>query len=109
VIFSSVHTNEHDGYDQMAARMAELAARQPGFLGMETVKENGTGITVSYWKDTDAIQAWKRQAEHRLAQQEGRERWYGQYRLRVARVERDYGFDKRAPQADEKRRETVKE
>jgi heme-degrading monooxygenase HmoA len=92
VIFTSLRTEGDHGYDQMAARMVELAAQQPGFLGVESVRDaTGLGITVSYWESEDAIRRWKAQTEHRQAQAKGRTQWYAGYQLRVARVERDYG------------------
>jgi heme-degrading monooxygenase HmoA len=79
----------------MAAEMDALAAEQPGYLGIESVRvEGGLGITVSYWADDASARTWKDVAEHRAAQQLGRERWYEAYRLRVATVERDYGFER---------------
>jgi heme-degrading monooxygenase HmoA len=90
VIFTSVRTDEDAGYAATAARMAELAAQQPGYLGIEGARDR-LGITVSYWTTPAAALAWKRVAEHRLAQQLGRERWYRTYRVRVATVEREYG------------------
>ena len=90
VIFSSLRSEVDDGYADTAAQMLELAARQPGFLGVESVRET-LGITVSYWRDLDSIRQWKRQADHRQAQKMGREKWYSQYRTRIALVERDYG------------------
>jgi len=89
VIFSSLQSDVGDGYAETAARMMELAARQPGFLGVESVREE-LGITVSYWSDLESIQRWKAQAEHLQAQKMGREKWYTQYKTRIARVERDY-------------------
>ena len=89
VIFSSLRSDAGDGYAETAARMMELAARQPGFLGVESVREE-LGITVSYWSDLESIQRWKAQAEHLQAQKMGREKWYTQYKTRIARVERDY-------------------
>jgi heme-degrading monooxygenase HmoA len=93
VIFTSVRTGVDQGYAAMADRMMELAALQPGFLGVESARE-GLGITVSYWDSLEAIQGWKADAEHLVAQQTGRSDWYAQYKTRIARVERDYGFDK---------------
>lgn len=91
VIFTSRHADNLDGYDSMARHMAELAAQQPGFLGVESVRgADGLGITVSYWKSRTAVVAWKRHAEHSLAQDLGRKRWYSHYQVRVAKVERDY-------------------
>jgi len=76
----------------MAERMVELAAQQPGFLGVESVRDaGGLGITVSYWESEEAIARWKANAEHQIAQDAGKKTWYGEYRIRVARVERDYG------------------
>ncbi|MGE5649528.1 MAG: antibiotic biosynthesis monooxygenase family protein [Bacillota bacterium] len=91
VIFTSLRTDGDNGYADTARRMVELAAQQPGFLGIESVRD-GIGITVSYWESPDAIRAWKANAEHQLAQERGRGDWYSAYRIRIARVERDYGF-----------------
>ncbi len=89
VIFSSQRTEGDQGYTAMAERMVELARRQPGFLGVESVRDaEGFGITVSYWQDEASIAAWKAHAEHAVAQRLGRERWYGAFSLRVCRVER---------------------
>jgi heme-degrading monooxygenase HmoA len=90
VIFSSERNADIEGYAETAARMLELAAEQPGFLGVESVRED-LGITVSYWADLESIRQWKAQAEHRLAQQMGMDKWYSSYKTRVALVERDYG------------------
>jgi len=93
VIFASQRMAGDNGYAAMAEHMESLAAQQPGFLGIESVRDaDGLGITVSYWESLEAIRAWKEQAEHRTAQRLGRERWYRSYRLRISRVERDYGF-----------------
>jgi heme-degrading monooxygenase HmoA len=92
VIFVSHRNGDDDAaYERTAARMLELAARQPGFLGVDTARADG-GITVSYWTDENAIAAWKRAAEHAEARAAGRARWYDAYEIRVARVERAYGF-----------------
>ena len=90
VIFTSLRAEGDQGYGAMAARMLELSAMQPGFLGVESARE-GVGITVSYWANLEAIQRWKQQAEHLKAQRLGRERWYSTFKVRIARVERDYG------------------
>ena len=72
----------------MAARMLELASQQPGFLGVESAREE-IGITVSYWADLESIRNWKKNSEHMLAQKRGRELWYSAFKTRIARVERD--------------------
>lgn len=91
VIFSSVRTDGDNGYSEMASAMANLAAEQPGYLGFESAREE-VGITVSYWRNREAILAWKKNLEHLVAQRIGKERWYESYRVRVALVERDYGM-----------------
>ncbi len=91
VIFSSVKRDPAEGYAEMADAMYELAAQQPGFLGVESAREE-VGITVSYWKDTDAILNWKQQTDHLVAQKMGRAQWYSAYKTRICRVERDYTF-----------------
>ena len=91
VIFTSLRTEGDQGYGAMAERMVELAAQQPGFLGVEAARE-GLGITVSYWADLASIAAWKAHAEHQDAQRLGRAQWYAGFKTRIARVERDYGM-----------------
>lgn len=93
VIFSSTRaTGGEREYFDMAARMEALAAEQPGYLGLESVRDgDGRGITVSYWQTDADAQAWKRVAEHGEAQRLGRQRWYSAYRVVVAEVIRDYG------------------
>ena len=89
VLFTNLRTDVDDGYGAMAERMVELAALQPGFLGVDSVRgADGVGITVSYWESEEAIRAWKANAEHRVAQATGRRKWYAGFVTRVARVER---------------------
>jgi heme-degrading monooxygenase HmoA len=91
VIFTSIRTDrDADTYARMAAAMLDLAAHQPGFLGVESAREV-FGITVSYWRDETSILAWKRHVDHFAAQRLGCRRWYADYQVRVARVERAYG------------------
>lgn len=76
----------------MSAIMNDLAAEQDGYLGHESARgSDGFGITVSYWRDEQAITNWREHARHRVAQRLGRDRWYEDYVLRVARVERAHG------------------
>lgn len=91
VIFSSHRTDGDNGYAEMAERMAELAAEQPGYLGMESARES-LGITVSYWESLEAIRNWKKNAEHQEAQRIGRQQWYSSFRVRIAKVDREYGI-----------------
>lgn len=94
VIFSSRRTADDEaGYVAMAERMEHLARAQAGYVGIESVRSaDGAGITVSYWTDHDAARAWKAVAEHLVAQNLGRTRWYDSYTVRVAVVKRQYSF-----------------
>jgi len=92
VIFTSLRTQENNGYAAMAKQMEELAQQQPGYLGHESAREQ-LGITVSYWQSIEAIKNWKQVSEHIIAQQLGREKWYSQYKTRICLVEKDYEFD----------------
>ncbi|MDA3645627.1 antibiotic biosynthesis monooxygenase [Saccharopolyspora indica] len=95
VIISSALTDDLDGYDAMSERMAELGARQPGYLGRESqTGPDGRELLVIYYTDAESIAAWKQDAEHLEAQRLGKERWYADYRIEVARVERVYGFER---------------
>ncbi len=91
VIFTSIRTEKEDGYGEMADRMVELAQQQPGFLGIESAREE-VGITVSYWADLEAIKKWKANSEHLQAQKSGRKSWYDSFKVRISKVERDYGI-----------------
>ncbi|WP_339201957.1 antibiotic biosynthesis monooxygenase [Paenibacillus sp. FSL P2-0322] len=92
-IFTSERTEGDGGYGVMGDKMVELAAQQPGFLGVESVRDhNGVGITVSYWESLDAIKNWKYNELHKVAQEKGKSEWYKTFGLRVSKVERDYFF-----------------
>lgn len=94
VIFTSQRTDaEMAMYGVTSERMIELAQQQPGFLGLESVREeNGLGITVSYWRDREAIAAWGEYAEHRVAQKLGRQEFYSWFQLRITKVIEDRSF-----------------
>jgi heme-degrading monooxygenase HmoA len=92
VILTSQRTPRGHGYDAAAALMAELAAQQPGDLGVESVRDaHGVGITVRYRGSEDAAAGWRRQVEHAAARERGRNERYEHHELRVAKVERAYG------------------
>ncbi|MBB5870360.1 heme-degrading monooxygenase HmoA [Allocatelliglobosispora scoriae] len=91
VVFTSRREPADDGYAETADRMAELAAEQPGYLGMDSTRgPDGLGITVSYWRDEESITGWRRNAEHTLARERGRTDWYAEWAIHVAKVERAY-------------------
>ncbi len=93
VIFTSTRTTVDEGYAEMANQMVELAQQQDGFLGIESAR-NDIGITVSYWRDLESIKNWKSNLDHLDAQRKGRSKWYENYTVRIALVEREYSFDK---------------
>lgn len=93
VIFTALASRDQDGHDEMAQRIYELATKQPGYLGIELAGTDAN-ITVSYWRDRESILAWKKNIDHLAAQKTGRDRWYDSYRVRIALVEREYGWRK---------------
>ena len=94
VIFTSTRTDADDaGYAVAAAAMDVLAAAQPGYRGVDSVRgADGDGITVSYWVDDAAAIAWRDHPGHRATRDLGRARWYSAYSITVARVERAYDW-----------------
>ncbi len=91
VIFTSTRTEGDNDYNEMSERMETLAKKQEGFIAVDSAR-NKVGITVSYWKNLEAIKSWKQQSEHLLAQQKGRNEWYNWYNVRICKVEREYEF-----------------
>lgn len=91
VIFTSVQTENIDGYSEMAELMETLAKQQSGFIGIESAR-NEIGITVSYWQNLESIKKWKANLDHLSAQRKGREQWYSYYKVRICKIEREYEF-----------------
>jgi len=100
--YAAIFTNQRseegaDLYPLMSERMVELAQKQEGFLGLESVRgDDGLGITVSYWESRDSIIAWGKHGEHVIAKQHGRQEFYLWYQLRIAKVEQTRSFDIKA-------------
>ena len=93
VIFTSIRSDLNDNYTEMALKMETLANQQPGFLGVDSAR-NEIGITVSYWESLEAIANWKQNLDHLDAQFLGRQKWYENYVVRIAKVEKEYSFEK---------------
>ena len=94
VIFTArTKEGEFEGYAETSRLMRELAEKEEGFLGIESVGEREE-ITVSYWRDLEAIHSWKHNTDHQIAKAQGRKDWYERYISRIARVEKEYGFEK---------------
>lgn len=93
VIFSNILSDKTEGYHSTAEYMVELAKKQPGFLGVESARDE-IGITISYWKNLESIKNWKANSEHLVAQETGKKIWYKNYTTRIALVEREYSLEK---------------
>lgn len=90
-------------YLDLAAALREELERVDGFISVErfeSLTEPGKLLSLSFWRDEDAVRAWRNHAEHRETQARGRAGVFADYRLRVAAVRRDYGMQSReqAPQ-----------
>lgn len=93
VVFTSIRTEGDLEYAEMADKMLDLAEKQEGYLGVESAR-NELGITVSYWESLEAINKWKLNTEHREAREKGRSLWYHAFKVRICKVEQEYGFEK---------------
>ncbi|MCM3736596.1 antibiotic biosynthesis monooxygenase [Bacillus cytotoxicus] len=95
VIFTSQLSSETDDYETVSDEMVKLAAEQPGFIDVESVRnKTGFGITISYLESLEAIKQWKENAAHTVARKRGREQWYEQFHTRICLVEREYRITK---------------
>jgi len=84
VTFRSRLSSDSADYESAARRIADLAGRQPGFLGMESRRsEDGLGVTVCYWASREAIDAWRDHPDHLAAKEQGRRRWYTEWDVRI--------------------------
>jgi heme-degrading monooxygenase HmoA len=93
VIFTSLKIQDDLGYKDMAEEMLNILEDFDGFLGAESFRgEDGFGVTISFWESLEALNLWKSDPKHKEAQKLGREIWYKKYKIRIAKVERDYSF-----------------
>ncbi len=92
VIFTSVKSENNEGYSEMASMMMKLAYEQDGFLGVETAQED-IGITVSYWRNLESIKKWKENKQHSIARSKGKSLWYNTFTTRISLVEKEYSFN----------------
>ena len=93
-------------YLDLAAGLVEELAMTPGFISVEryaSLATPGRYLSLSFWRDEAAAQAWRNNRAHRAAQSAGRNGVLAQYRLRVAHVVRDYGMMDRAQAPDDSR------
>lgn len=93
-------------YLDIAADLKPLLEKIDGFISIErfqSLTDDGKILSLSFWRDENAVAEWRQLEEHRHAQAEGRSRVFADYRLRVAGVIRDYGmFDRAEAPADSK-------
>lgn len=92
-----------EAYLDIAAALRSELEQIDGFISVErfaSLTEEGKMLSLSFWRDEEAIARWRRHADHQAAQDRGRHELFANYRLRVASVIRDYGPEdrKQAPQ-----------
>ncbi|MGI1668766.1 MAG: antibiotic biosynthesis monooxygenase [Neptuniibacter sp.] len=92
VIFKAQLKAEDQSYQETAARMRQKAIEEYGCLNFVSVNENNQEISISYWESEQAILNWKRDPEHKDAQQKGAARWYRNYTVEVVELKRAYSF-----------------
>jgi heme-degrading monooxygenase HmoA len=90
VIAPAVLNPDFKGYPELALRLMELARSVDGFLGIEACIGGNFSLAVSYWRSLEAIEAWRRHAQHLVAKDLGKTRWFESYVTRIAKVERVY-------------------
>ena len=105
VIFEVMpHPDRKADYLDIAAAMRPMVDEVEGFISVErfqSLTTEGKYVSLSYWRDEDALIAWRRHAHHTRAQHAGRHEMFADYRLRVASVMRDYGMYERDEAPDE--------
>ncbi|MCH7534628.1 MAG: antibiotic biosynthesis monooxygenase [Bacteroidetes bacterium] len=94
IIFTALLNDDLTGYYETSERLMELAKDYEGFYGMEEVADKWE-INISYWKDVESIMEWRNNSEHIIAQEKGKKQWYECFKMRIAKVERDYNFEKK--------------
>ena len=99
VIFEVVpNVGQKDAYLDAAAALRPLLDRIDGFISIErfaSLTEPGKILSLSYWRDEEAVRQWRNVEGHRAIQKAGRTSIFADYRLRVAHVVRDYGMNDR--------------
>ena len=88
-----------DAYLGIAADLKPLLEGIDGFISVErfqSLVDPNKVLSLSFWRDEEAVKAWRNTQEHRQAQEGGRGGIFAGYRLRIAHVVRDYGMTERA-------------
>ena len=98
---------QRGAYLDAAAALKPLLAQIDGFVSIErfeSLSEPGKLLSLSFWRDEEAVARWRQQEAHRSTQAAGRDHVFADYRLRVAAVVRDYGMNNRAQAPTDSRR-----
>jgi len=108
VLFEVSPTNAGKSeYLRIAAELRGFLEGRDGFISIErfqSLTDEGKILSLSFWRDEKAIEAWRNLLEHRAAQKKGRDRLFRSYRIRVAKVVRDYtGTDRNEAPLDSKK------
>lgn len=93
------HPSQKNRYFELAAQLRETLLQQPGFIHVERFESlinEGKILSLSCWESEEAIAGWRNHAEHMVVQKEGKANVFESYRLRVAKVVRDYDFSSTA-------------
>ncbi len=86
-IFNYYLSDDLDGYEEYDILTLDLVKTMPGYLGYESMKHNGRGTFISYWKDMEAVQNWAHHPIHIEAKKRGAT-WYKYYHSMIAEVGR---------------------
>ena len=97
---------ERDEYLDLAAELRPALEQMDGFISVErftSLTTPGKMLSLSFWRDEAAVQAWRQHETHRQTQALEREYVFRDYRLRVAEVQRDYGMTERVEAPEDSR------
>ncbi|HEU4851662.1 MAG TPA: antibiotic biosynthesis monooxygenase [Telluria sp.] len=92
------HEHSRDDYLAIAAGLAPMLREIDGFISIErfqSLVNPGKILSLSFWRDEEAVRQWRNTEDHRHAQAQGRSGIFADYRLRIASVVRDYGLQER--------------
>jgi heme-degrading monooxygenase HmoA len=107
VIFEVLpHPERKQAYFDAAARLKPVLESIDGFISVErfeSLTQPGKFLSLSYWRDEDAVKRWRNVEVHRRTQALGRESIFADYSLRVAAVIRNYGMNDRAEAPEDSR------
>jgi heme-degrading monooxygenase HmoA len=94
---SRLRPEHHKEYEVWAARMQDLASKMPGFISIKTFEaKDGERVALVEFESEETMRSWRNHAEHREAQELGRQAFYSEYRIQVCQPIRDYSFPKKA-------------